>query len=497
MFKQSSIMQCLCALMLLDSCLLYSGSIKDSPQALDFKTETPIKYLVVIYPENCSFDHFFGTYPFALNPPGEPFFKAKPNTPSINGLTDALLNHNTNLLQPFRLERTEIAQCAPKHHYTQLQQAAHAGLMDRYIQLNENCPIVMGYYDGNTVTALWNYAQRFAMSDNFHSTTFTPSTPGAINLISGQTHGATPPNLTVDEEIYTIKGTIINDPDPFFDKCSNPPIKVKLEGTNIGNLLNEKGITWGWFQGGFGNCDQKHEDATGRPIRDYIPHHEPFQYYADTSNPDHLPPSSPFLIGQQDQANHQYDLEDFWTAASIHHLPAVSYLKPAAYQDGHPEHSDPLSLQTFLVETINRLQKLPEWKQMAIIIAWDDAGGLYDHEMPPIINQSRTRADALVAPGNSGNPPPGSYQGRLAYGMRVPFLILSPFAKSNFVDHTLTDQTSILRFIEDNWSLGRIGNQSFDEYAGSLLNFFDFSKRKGKPLFLDPDTGLPIEAAKK
>lgn len=458
-------------------------------KALNFETETPIKYLVVIYPENCSFDHYFGTYPVALNLPGEPHFKAKKNTPSINGLTDALLTHNTNLVQPFRLDRTQLSLCPPKHHYTQLQQMAHAGLMDQFIQLNPNCPIVMGYYDGNTVTALWNYAQRFAMSDNFHSTTFTPSTPGAINLISGQTHGATPPNLTVGSEIYTIEGTVINDPDPFFDKCSSN-IKVQLDGINIGDLLNQKGITWGWFQGGFRDCDQKHLDAQGVPVNDYIPHHEPFQYYASTSNPDHLPPSSTHSIGFQDQANHQYDLEDFWTAVSHHQLPAISYLKPAAYQDGHPEHSDPLSLQSFLVKTLNRLQKLPEWKHMAIMIAWDDSGGFYDHEMPPIINQSHTAADALVSPGDSGNPPPGAYQGRLAYGMRVPFIVISPFAKSNYVDHSLIDQTSILRFIEDNWFLGRIGDQSFDEIAGSVNDFFDFTKRKTKPLFLDSKTGL-------
>lgn len=81
--------------------------------------------------------------------------------------------------------------------------------------------------------------------------------------------------------------------------------------------------------------------------------------------------------------------------------------------------------------------------------------------MPPIINQSHTPADALLGPGDAGNPPPGAYQGRLAYGIRVPFLLISPFAKSNYVDHSLTDQTSILRFIEKNWDLGCIDDQSF------------------------------------
>lgn len=469
-------------------------SCHSSPSdARDFKTKTPIKHLVVIYAENCSFDHFFATYPHALNPPGEPQFEPKDNTPSINGLTQGLIDHNTNLIKPFRLKRSQAATCNPKHTYTLLQTAAHGGLMDRFIQVNPSCSDAMGYFDGNTVTALWNYAQHFAMSDNCFTTTFTPSAPGAINLISGQTHGAHPANLVVGTKIYTIDGTLIDDADPHFDKCSEPELKVKLTGKNVGNLLNNKHISWGWFQGGFRNCERTHIGSDGKPVADYVPHHEPFQYYASTSNPNHLPPASVEEIGFDGQANHQYDIRDFWSAVKIHRIPAVSFLKPPAYRNNHPGYSDPLAFQTFLVNTVNRLQKLPEWKSMAIIIAWDDAGGWYDHVMPPIINQSHTPADALLGPGDAGNPPPGAYQARLAYGMRLPFLILSPYAKCNFVDHTVIDQTSILRFIEKNWGLNKIGNQSFDQFAGPLSNMFDFDRRRSTRLILDPDTGLVVD----
>lgn len=480
---------------LLADCHCHSSSSSDSPifDALRFKTQTPIKHLVIIYAENASFDHFFGTYPKALNLPGEPPFYPKCNTPTVNGLSRGLLNHNTNVIPPFRLDRSQAATCNPSHTYTKLQTAAHAGLMDQFVEINPTCPDCMGYFDGNTVTALWNYAQYFAMSDNFYSTTFTPSTPGAINLVSGQTHGAIPANLVVSTRIYTIDGTIIDDADPFFDKCSGP-IQAQLTGRNVGNLLNDKNITWGWFQGGFRHCNRTHVGSNGIPVADYVPHHEPFQYYSSTANPNHLPPSSKNKIGFQDQANHQYDLQDFWTAAKIHQLPAVSFLKPPAYRNNHPGNSDPLAFQIFLVNTLNRLQKLPEWNTMAVIIGWDDAGGWYDHVMSPIINQSQTAADALVAPGNAGNhPPAGGYQGRLAYGMRVPFIIVSPFAKANFVDHSVLDQTSILRFIEDNWSLGRIGDHSFDRQAGSILNLFDFKHLRFQKLFLDPKTGLAID----
>src|SRR5215472_5067271 len=115
--------------------------------------------------------------------------------------------------------------------------------MDKFVQNTgaiADPNLVMDYYDGNTVTGLWNYAQRFAMSDNSFSSSFGPSTVGALNLISGQTHGVTTPDIanTVDN------GTIIGDPRPVAPKAA-------MSGTNVGDLLNEQKITWGWFQGGF------------------------------------------------------------------------------------------------------------------------------------------------------------------------------------------------------------------------------------------------------
>src|SRR5262249_49543405 len=154
---------------------------------------------------------------------------------------------------------------------------------------------VMGYFDGNTVTALWNYAQHFAMSDNSFDTQFGPSTPGALNLVAGQTHGAAPPDIT-DE---TVAGTVIGDPRPGFDDCSSG-VKVTMTGINVGDLLNAKNVTWGWFQGGFrptaavngkAVCGASHIGSNGQPKGDYIPHHEPFQYFLSTANPHHLPPS--------------------------------------------------------------------------------------------------------------------------------------------------------------------------------------------------------------
>src|SRR5580704_5837846 len=159
------------------------------------RTATPIKHLVVIFQENVSFDHYFGTYPHAANTDGSPFH-AKPGTPKVNGLTPALLTNNPNTAEPQRLTHSEALTCDQDHAYTPEQQAFDNGKMDKFVQYTETATctgqpvlfgtpgLVMDYYDGNTVTGLWNYAQNYAMSDNNYNTDFGPSTPGALNVIS-------------------------------------------------------------------------------------------------------------------------------------------------------------------------------------------------------------------------------------------------------------------------------------------------------------------------
>lgn len=475
-------------------------------------TSTPVKHVVVIFQENVSFDHYFGTYPNALNPSDEPNFTPSPNTPLLNGLTPALLTTNPNAASagnPFRLDRSQALTCDQDHDYTDEQKAYDDGLLDMFILLTcdktASAPhLVMGYYDGNTVTALWNYAQNFAMNDNSFGSTYGPSTPGALNLIAGNTN---PVIKTINPKPgNVVDNSVIGDPDPFGDDCSAfKRTQVRLSGFNIGDLLNAQGITWGWFEGGFrpssvvngtAACATAHKNIGGTTVTDYIPHHQPFQYYASTINPHHTAPSSVDLIGTSlDGANHQYDLQDFIAAAHQHNLPAVSFLKAAAYQDGHAGYSDPLDEQTFLVETINMLESLPEWNETAIIIAYDDSDGWYDHQYGGITNPSASTADALTAPGECDRSNPDGIQGRCGPGPRLPLLLISPFAKENFVDDTFTIQTSIMRFIEDNWGLGQVGGDSFDATAGSLMSMFDFSpphKFGERRLFLDASTGEPV-----
>src|SRR5215471_15579138 len=516
--------------------------------------DRPIQHLVVIFQENVSFDHYFATYPHAANTDGSTF-NAKAGTPLVNGLfPGGLLDHNPNSAQPFRLSALQAATCDQDHNYKDEQASYAAGAMNRFpetvgvgappcIDYGHGKGLVMGYYDGNTLTALWNYAQNFAMSDNSYSTTFGPSTPGALNLIAGQTHGATlaPDGLgrfgSASGNVTALDaagvGSVIGDPRPApaFDDCTlpspAPPANARayitMTGRNVGDLLNEHHVTWGWFQGGFKPapapvpplsntpggtgpvvCGSAHGGVPGTGTSyDYIPHHEPFQYYKQTSNPQHLPPSSTATIGRTDQANHQYDLEDFWNALDAGRLPAVSYLKAAAYQDGHAGYSSPLDEQTFLVETINRLMQSREWERMAIVVLYDDSDGWYDHQMGPIVMQSKAlnpvsglQEYGLFGSGaaaNCGTPVAGTFNGRCGYGPRQPLLVISPWARQNYVDHHLTDQSSVLRFIEDNWHLGRLGGQSSDAIAGSLNGLFDFDDHHARApqLILNSTTGNP------
>jgi phospholipase C len=499
-------------------------------------TTTPIKHVIVIFDENISVDHYFATYPYATNPPGEPVFQGAKDTPRINNLlSGGLLTENPNSTQPFRMD-TGVASvtCDQNHDYTPEQQAADHGLMDKYPQYtgtgsapgalcndyNKGPGVVMGYFDGNTVTAMWNYAQNYAMSDNSYGTMFGPSSVGALNLIAGTTQTATlfptkPNGKPASASGYiaggATTGPVIGDPRPAGDECvlTNPQLQgttmVSIAGTNVGDLLNAKNITWGWFQGGFiatgfdamgrAICAEHHVGLAGddavETVGDYIPHHEPFQYFESTQNLHHVRASNRTLTGtSSDGTHHQYDTGDFWWALANGYLPAVTYLKAAAYQDGHPGYSDPIDEQVWLVSVINAVMTSPYWDDAAIIIAYDDSDGWYDHVLGPVVNQSAVSDDALAGTADCGSPAAASTQGQCGYGPRLPLVVISPYAKQNYVDHLTTDQSSILRFIEENWNLGAIGGNSSDVKAGRLNGMFDFNQKPAPRVILDPATGV-------
>ncbi|MGW4563472.1 phospholipase C [Streptomyces sp. NPDC004561] len=501
-------------------------------------TATPIKHVVVLFDENISFDHYFGTYPKAANTDGTKFTASKNTPKDIDTLAHAgLLKHNPNQYAPKRLSPSQAMTCDQNHSYGAEQYAYNGGKADQFVQNTEvdKCSgglfgepgLSMDYYDGNTVTALWNYAQHYSLSDRSFSSVYGPSTPGALNLISGQTHGVTSmdptsgtdnPKQTSTPDAYTVKspdakgvGTVINDPDPAFDDCSGKDhtssnALAAMQGKNIGDLLNTRKVTWGWFQGGFrpstawtGNagsyakCDTTHTNVGGAAVADYSPHHNPFSYYKSTANPHHLPPKSVSEIGHNGQANHNYDLTDFSASLKAGRLPAVSFVKAGEFQDGHAAYSDPVDEQHFLVQQINAIQSSPQWKSTAIVVAYDDSDGWYDHTYVAPRNGSTdtslgSNGKATDSPAcQKGPKAAGGYADRCGPGTRQPLLVISPFSKVNKVDHTLTNQASITRFIEDNWRAGRIGDHSFDATAGSMAGMFDFRHPNDKQVLLNSD----------
>jgi phospholipase C len=489
-----------------------------------------IKYVVVIFQENVSFDHYFATYPWAANTDGTPFYaRSDKPTPPVNNLsTNQLLEKNPNRAKPFRLSRSQAATCDQDHGYTDEQKMFDLGRMDRFVEFNNPlnklyCPdygqqddLIMGYYDGNTVTAIWNYAQHFAMNDNSYNTTFGPSTPGVLNLIAGNTNGADIKNFPSARNDVVPDGsdgfTVIGDAEPSGDVCTSRE-NLSMKGKNIGDELNSKGVSWGFFQGGFdltvrnsngsSGCLRSHTSATDRlgVQPDYIPHHEGFQYFKSTRNLTHARPKSACSVGYANRANHQYDVHDFFDAIEAGNFPAVSFLKAWGYQDGHAGYSSPLDEQTFLVRTINFLMTRPEWDKTIIIVNWDDSDGWYDHQWSGklngkwigIANPSDTDQDTeLCGTDNTwfAVENASKVKGRCGYGPRLPYLVISPYAKENFVDNTLIDQSSTIGFIRENWNLTPMIDGSFADRAGAITNMLDFSAtRQTSRLCLSPNTG--------
>jgi phospholipase C len=530
-----------------------------TPTVTPTTASAAIKHVVVIYGENISFDHYFGTYPNALNNPGETKFTAAAGTPTniANYVSSpGLLSNNPNLditngagaTNPFRLAPSQAGTNDQDHNYNPEQLAFDNGKMDLFPfsvgtadgaalagatsapAIANTTGLAMGYYDGNTVTALWNYAQHYGLNDHSFGTTFGPSTPGALNLISGQTNGVINAVGASGAVVADGQGglTDINDADPGNDVCSSTSEFFNMSGKNIGDLMNTAGVSWGFFQGGFnlsltnttangvigtgtgclpgeatGSRATGSVNIPGNPLKaDYVPHHQPFQYYASTANPTHIRPASVAVIGTAADtgtgtANHQYDILDFNAALAAGNMPAVSFLKAPGYQDGHAGYSDPLDEQTFLVNEINAIESSSFWPSTAIIIAYDDSDGWYDH-LTDIVNGSQSTSDAAIcngtAPTLAGPNSNGAVvQGRCGHGPRLPLLVISPWAKKNFVDNTPTDQSSISRFIEDVFlGSARIGGGSYDASSGSLMNMFNFTSNvppNPNVVLLNPKTG--------
>ena len=331
-------------------------------------TKTPIKHVVVIFQENASFDHYFGTYPEALNPSGETQIHGRQRyaqgeqSSASEGLEDQ--NPNSLLSLPFRLGPQNAFTCSEDHGYSDEQSAAHAGAMDMFQDTSHTgtgcqsatqgpfaianptdsgfpgtfkaAPTVMAYFDGNTVTALWNYAQNFAMSDNSFDSVYGPSTNGAINLVSGQTHGAIVETASSARNAFAGTGD-----DARRGVCRQSghrrrhpvrryrPVLRRLLARHHGEVprqehrrpFERKSVTWGWFAGGFAPtvtaaenngiavCGASHAGHPGVASRTRSSaarrqHAHPVTDYSSTTSVPVLPvdlESAPFAVQQGEQ----------------------------------------------------------------------------------------------------------------------------------------------------------------------------------------------------
>jgi phospholipase C len=449
-------------------------------QGDDQGTHSPIKHTIILYQENISFDHYFGTYGHGTN-----------GIPAGATLTHTNGTSTWGPYSPTRLSgQTQGATCDVDHGYSDMVKMADHGAMDQYLQFgndktepNPSTPTTCPQFEtvtppGQNLTALanayyvgtagdptaplqdyWRLASQYTIADNFFQGVYGPSTPGAEWLVAAT-------NNTV------------HDPNPNGDVCNDYPAGIAQKDIpNLGQEASAAGVSWAWFQGGFGSC-------AGSTSSGYSPHHDPFQYFTSTADLDHSHAFDPKL--DYPQANlHQRDLSVLDAAlagqplsgqAEVPTLPAISWVKAPESGDGHPGYSGPNQDNAFLADLVARLQASPYWKDTALFVAFDETGGWWDHVSPPDLG-------GHFATWVNGSPNLGGCQyagdglpcGEAGLGPRMPALVISPFARAGYVDHDQLDTSSLVRWVEWNHrlpALGVWGNR--DRNAGNLVNAFTF-----------------------
>jgi len=421
-----------------------------------------IQHVIVIYQENWSFDGLYGKFPGAdgLANAGERIRQLKKDGTPYTTLPQPL---DTSKKPPSPDPRFpanlpvapyDASQYVPPDHKTgdivnrayQEQRQINGGRMDGFVAWSENGGLAMSYYDA-TDLPVGRLAQQYTLADRFFHSAFDgslfnhfwlicactpvwPSAPANLRIqldARGDVvrHGSVTPDGYVVHTVYPANRpypATIQDPAQLMPLLTNP---------TIGDRLSEKGISWAWYSEGWNAA------VAGRPDPLFQFHHQPFNYFAR------------YAEGTTARAEHLKDSEDFFVALRAGNLPAVAFVKPSGAHNEHPGYADLLSGQRYVADLVKAVQDSALWKDSVIIITYDEAGGRWDHVPPP-----------------SGD--------RWGPGIRVPAIIISPYAKRRFVDHTPYETTSILKFIETRWQLAPLGSR--DAAANNLLNAFDFSQ---------------------
>jgi phospholipase C len=422
----------------------------------EVKSVSPIKHTVVIFQENRTFDNYFGTYPYAegfdpLN--GTPKDVRNFKYTAGNVTKDANGNvynpdSSGNLIYPWHdAGKANIQETDVNHGYSAMISMVDGGKMDKFYQVNHDSGkptdtkdkglLAMSYFDYQDIPAYWQYAQHFALADNYFQPVYGPSTPGAFYLIAAQSGNG---NETASNT--NPNSQITGDPSPKngpFGGDSTNGLKYNLTYPNIGDELSAAKQTWAWYAGGW---DAAKADPSSPEAKLYSPHHNPFQYFQNYED-------GKYNSNMKDYKNFTQDI-------SSGNLPAVSFIKAGYGEDEHPgtgNQSTP-SAEDFTVKTINQIMNSPYWKDTAIIVTYDEGGGFYDHIAPPTVNPNK--------------------DGLQGDGPRVPAFVISPYAKENYVSHVQYDHASILKFLEWNYKLPSLNSK--DSQANNLLDMFDFER---------------------
>ncbi len=418
-----------------------------------------INHLIVVYQENWSFDSLYGKFPGAngfanagaairqVDKNGQPY-AALPQpidtTKSPVG-PDPRFPANTPVA-PFdaaQYVKPEDRTGDLVHRYYQEQYQIDGGKMDKFVAWSDAAGLVLSYYDATNMPE-GKLAQQYVLADNFFHAAFGGSFLNHFWLVCACTPvWASAPDAVKAQMDAT--GMMVKDgqvtPDGYAINTSytvNQPHPVEMDparlvpnqtAPNIGDRLDEKGISWAWYAGGWNDAVSGHPD----PLFQF--HHHPLAYFAR------------YADGTAGRAQHLKDEQDYWAALRDGKLPAVAFVKPLGPDNEHPGYTNLMRGQQHVLELVAAVMNSPYWKDTAIIITYDEHGGRWDHVAPPKVD-------------------------RWGPGARVPAIIVSPFAKRRYVDHTQYDTTAILKLIETRWGLKPLGSR--DAGAGDLRNAFNF-----------------------
>jgi phospholipase C len=449
----------------------------------DRGTHSPIKHTIILYQENISFDHYFGTYGHGSN-----------GIPAGSTLTHTNGALTWGPYAPTQLSgTTQSRTCDVDHGYADMIRMVNGGAMDQFLQFGNDktvtnpssssaatCPnfetltppgigataLANAYYTGTAgdpnapLQNYWSLASQYTLADNFFQGVYGPSTPGAQWLVAATNNTS-------------------GDPNPIGDICNDYPASISPQDIpNLGAEATAAGTSWAWFQGGFGTCS-----PTSLGV--YSPHHDPFQYFTSTADLAHADAFDPNL--SYPQANrHQRDLSVFDAALAgtplpgqtvVPTLPAISWVKAPEISDGHPGYSGPALEDAFVGDLVAKLKASAYWKDTALVIAFDETGGWWDHVAPPDLGgpfanlvNGLPNLSGCQYPGI-----PGATCGEAGLGPRLPVLVISRFAKPGFIDHDLLNTASLDRWVEWNHRLPALGVWGDrDVNAGNLAHAFVF-----------------------